>query len=243
MRKEKGLKPYILAALITNLLLVGIVLFAFLDLFCDYGNAREIDIPHYKGVSEAEILNIDGVSYKKNYVFSDTVKKGIVISQSQHGRVKAGSGDVVYVKLDISLGRETHALPDLAGLDLYEASGIIREMGCVVKTVFSESDKEQDKVLFTLPKAQTELYAGDVVTLYVATRSAPKTVRVPDFYGCGLDSLESQVKDAGLTVGKIEFIYSEDFLPNTVVYQSVGKNCLVKTGEAVDFYICRAPRN
>ena len=243
MRKEKGLKPYVLAALITNFLLVGIVLFAFLDLFCDYGNAREIDIPHYKGVSEAEILNIDGVSYKKNYVFSDTAKKGIVISQSQHGRVKVSDGDVVYVKLDISLGRETRALPDLAGLDLYEASGIIREMGCVVKTVFSESDEEQDKVLFTLPKAQTELYAGDVVTLYVATRSAPKTVRVPDFYGCGLDSLESQVSDAGLTVGKIEFIYSEDFLPNTVVYQSVGKNCLVKTGEAVDFYICRAPRN
>ena len=243
MRKEKGLKPYVLAALITNLLLVGIVCFVFVNLFCDYGNAKEIDIPYYKGKSEDEILDADGVSYKKNYVFSDTVKKGIVISQSRHGRVKVSDGEDVLIKLDISLGRETHTLPELAGLDLYEASGIIREMGCVVKTVFSESDEEQDKVLFTLPKAQTELCAGDVVTLYVATKSAPKTVRVPDFYGCGLDYLESRVRDCGLTVGKIEFIYSEDFLPNTVVYQSVGKNCLVKTGEAVDFYVCRAPQN
>lgn len=241
MRKNKGkILPYFLAAFISGIIFIATAGFLFADLFFSKDEVRIVDIPSFVGMSEDDIPRED-IEFEKSYAFSDNVDKGIVIFQSRRGKVKIPVGEKLPLKITVSLGREAHILPELAGVDLYEASGIIREMGCVPRTVFSESEKAPDTVLYTLPAAGSELHKGDTVTVYVATRSAPRTVCVPDFYGCSLDNLQGQVEDAGLTLGKIEFIYSEDFLPNTVIYQSIGKGCLVKPGERVDFYISRSP--
>ncbi len=240
MRKKRWLLPYALAAVISVAVFFATAGFLFADLFFSKDDSKIIDVPSYVGMDEDSISFCE-IEIERSYSFSDTVAKGLVISQSRKGRVKVASGEKLVLGITVSLGKETHVLPELKGLDIYEASEIIRKMGCVPRTVFSESEERADSVLFTLPKPSSELYEGEVVTLYVATRTTPKTVRVPDFYGCSLNNLQSQVEDAGLTLGKIEFIYSEDFLPDTVVYQSVGKNCLVKNGASIDFYIARNP--
>ena len=213
----------------------------FADLFFDKGDATEIEIPDYRGMLESEIAPTDKIELEISYVFSDKAESGRVISQSKKGKVKVPRGEKSGVILTVSIGKETAKLPDLRGLDIYEASAIIRGMGCAVKTRFSESDSRPDSVLFSIPEADTELAAGEEVILYVATRRAPVTVTVPDFYGCSLNNLERRVKESGLDLGKIEFIYGEDFLSDTVIYQSIGEGCIVGAGESVDFYVARAP--
>lgn len=241
MRKNKGkLMPYVLTALLSAVVFVAVSVFLFADLFFVKDKMKVVDVPSFVGVNESDISNGE-FEIERAYVFSDNAERGTVISQSHKGRAKIPEGEKYTLKITVSLGRETHILPNLSGLDIYKASGIIREMGCVPKTVFSESEEQPDGVLFSLPKAGSELREGDVVTIYVAKRKSPKTVRVPDFYGCSLNNLQSQVEDVGLALGKIEFIYSEDFLPDTVIYQSVSKNCLVKQGEKIDFYISKSP--
>ncbi len=239
--KKRRLLPYILAALISGAVFAATVGFMAADLFFDAQDMMEIEIPVLEGKDESEVDLPESIELQRDYVFSESVAAGEVISQSKQGRVKVARGEKYPLRVSISLGRETRVLPDLRGLDIYEASGILREMGCIPKTVFSESDEPSDSVLFTIPAADTELAAGRTVTLYVATRSQPRTVRVPDFYGCSIDSLQERVESAGLALGKIEFIYSEDFLPNSVIYQSVGEGCLVKYGEKIDFYISKSP--
>lgn len=238
---KKLIFPIIIAAVISVVAFLGVACLFFADLFLDGGDAVEIIIPRYEGMHEASIEESDGILLEKSYVFSSKVDKGIVISQSKKGAVKLARGEKYPVRLTVSLGVETHRLPKLAGLDIYEASGIVRQMGCIPKTVFSESERTPDSVLFTLPEADTEIKAGETVILYVAARSSIGTLTVPDFYGCGMDDLYSRVEESGLGVGKIEFIYSEDFLPNCVIYQSVGKGCIVKVGEKIDFYVSRPP--
>lgn len=240
MRKKRGLGPYIWAVVISALVFFTTAGLLFADLFLQKDKADIIFVPSYVGMNENDISG-DEIEFEKIYAFSDTAKKGTVISQSRKGKIKIPSGEKLSLRITVSLGRKTHILPELAGLDMYEASGIIRGMGCVVKTVFSESEDEPDRVLFTLPKPNTEILSGDTVTIYVSSKSSPRSVRVPDFYGCSINNLQSMLEDAGLTLGKIEFIYSEDFLPDTVVYQSVGKGCLVKSGERIDFYVARFP--
>lgn len=241
-KKKRGLLPYALAAVISGFVFVSVSGFLFVDLFFKREDKKILDVPSFVGESADNIAS-DEIQFEQSYIFSDSVEKGRVISQSHKGKIKVANGEKYVLSITVSLGRRVNALPDLAGLDIYEASGIIREMGCIPKTVFCESDKTPDSVLFTLPKAKSELCAGDTVTIYVATRATPKTVRVPDFYGCSLQNLQSRVEDAGLSLGKIEFIYSEDFLPGVVVYQGTRKNCLVKQGEKVDFYISKLPES
>ncbi len=234
--------PIVLAAVISIAAFLGVACLFFGDLFFSDDKMIEVELPYYEGLYESEIESREYIELERSYVFSDNVQKGRVISQSKRGKIKIPDGERYLLRLDISLGGETYTLPELRGLDIYEASGIIREMGCVPKTVFSESDEPSDSVLFTLPKANSPLKAGETVTMYIATKSAPRTVRVPDFYGCSLETLQERVESAGLSVGEIKYIYSEDFLPNSVIYQSVSKNCLVKQGEVIDFYVSKPSR-
>lgn len=235
--------PFVLMALASLIIFISISGFLFADLFFYGTKSKEIEIPNLVGMSAEDISLGDAIEIRKNYVFSDSVPSGVVICQTRHGKIKVRDGESVSLDLTVSMGMEKRLLPNLCGLDIYEASGIIRELGCVPKTVFSESDEAFDSVLFSLPSANTELHRGEVVTIYVAKRKSGITVSVPDFYGYSFDGLQARVESAGLTMGKIEFIYSEDFLPNAVIYQSIGKNCLVKQGETVDFYVSRLPEN
>ncbi len=243
MQKKKGSRVLPAVAAVSVLMLISVTCLILADLFLDRGNTVEIEIPEYRGMLESDIHETDNIEINKNYIFSDKAERGVVISQSKRGRVKTARGEKYSVTLNISLGRETHKLPDLRGLDLYEASAIVRGIGCTVRTQFSESDRRHDSVLFSIPEADNEMKAGEEVILYVAQRSTPSTVTVPDFYGCALNNLQSKVEESGLSLGKIEFIYGEDFLPNTVIYQSIGGGCLVSVGETVDFYVAKAPEN
>ena len=238
-KKKRNVLPAI--AITSAVLFASVLCLVLADLFFDKGDATEIEIPDYRGTLESDIAPTVKIELEKSYSFSDKAERGVIISQSARGRVKVPRGEKYRVILNISLGRETRRLPDLRGLDLYEASAMLRGMGCTVKTRFSESDSRPDSVLFSIPEPEAELSEGDEVILYVATRSAPVTVRVPDFYGCSLDNLESRVRESGLDLGKIEFIYGEDFLPDTVIYQSIGEGCLVGMGVSVDFYVAKAP--
>ena len=243
IKKKRGLKPYVLMAAVSFIIFISVSGFLFFDLFFDREKVTEIEIPNLVGIPDGDFPVDSRITVEKKYVFSDGAEKGIVISQSRRGRVKIRDGESVALEISVSLGKEKRILPDLCGLDIYEASGIIRELGCIPKTVFSESEKRADSVIFSLPRANSELHYGEVVTIYVAKRETGITVTVPDFYGCAMNDIQERVETAGLTVGKVEFIYSEDFLPNTVVYQSVGTGCLVKQGERVDLYVSRLPQN
>ena len=231
-----------IAAASSLVILILVVGFVFADLFLDGEKMQMIDIPSYVGMDESAVT-LDELDVEREYVFSHDVARGVVISQSHTGTCKIQIGSKYPLKIRVSLGERTSTLPNLLGMDIYEASGIIRELGCIPKTVFSESDAEYDTVILSTPSAGAEVREGDTVTIYVARGKPSVTVRVPDFYGCSLANIEAQVESAGLSLGKIEFIYSEDFLPDTVVYQSVGKNCLVKEGESVDFYVSRLPKS
>ena len=242
-KNKDVLLPLTLAAAISVAVFLLIAYLLLFDLFFARSRMQEIDIPKYVGENEEDITEIPLVSFEKNYVFSNKVPSGVVISQSKIGKVKVEKNGEYPVRLTVSLGRETHKLPNLCGLDIYEASGILRQMGCTVKTQLSESEEKADTVLFSIPKADDTVRAGDEVILYVASRRMERTVTVPDFYGYDAEKLELRVNESGLSIGNIEFIYSEDFLPDTVIYQSVGKGCRVKMGESIDFYIAKAPQS
>ncbi len=229
--------PTVIAATIAvaAFLLVACLLCA--DLFFVREEMAVIDVPSYVGSDEMSIHGTDSIEIEKIYTFSDTEEEGIVISQSFSGKTKVAPNDRYRLKLTVSLGEEKREMPDLFGRDIYEASAILRKMGCVVKTILLESEHEADSVIMTVPEKSTELHRGETVTLYIATKSTPKVVCVPDFYGCDADSLRKRVEMSGLNLGKIELIYSEDFLPDRVIYQSTRAGCLVPYGETVDFYV------
>ena len=109
----------------------------------------------------------------------------------------------------------THVVPDLAGMDVSEATAAVAEFGWVLKT-----DKERmddtiaDQVISTDPEAGIELEEGE--TLRIVVSLGEILVDVPDLVNLTLADAEALLVASRLALGEVDFVDSED-VPEGVV--------------------------
>jgi serine/threonine-protein kinase len=168
--------------------------------------------------------------------YSDTVEKGMVISQYPLAGSEVNAD--ANVQLVISSGPEAFELPNVYNLTDSQAVTMLEEAGLVVAHEYAFSDEiEADRVISTNPERKTLVVKGDTVTVIVSTGPENTDVIVPMLLGLSQNDALKKIEDAGLTRGTIKNDYSEFYAAGEVMYQSTESGMNVPKGTAIDFTV------
>ncbi len=138
--------------------------------------------------------------YVGDGVYDEKIAKGSVVTQNPGPDAKIIKGDAITVNL--SLGPEVHAVPDVEGQELAYAKATLENLKLKVKqgkAVFSDTAAE-GIVVSTDPKIGTELKPGETVTLVLSKGKPPITV--PDVVGKNVNEARQILGQLGLGVAE-----------------------------------------
>lgn len=186
-----------------------------------YGVGRFESTPNVVNMDQAaakDKIEAAGLEFKiSDTAYSETVDAGDVISTDP------GPGDDVLkdgtVTAVVSRGPERHAVPDVEGLSLDDATARITGSSLTVGDVRREynDDVAKGHVISFSPKVGTELRRDDEVSLLVSRGPVP--IDVVDYTGQAADDAESALSDAGFDVNRVER-YNDDVAAGVVVRQT-----------------------
>ena len=163
-----------------------------------------LEVPRFVGILESDIGKIDGVEINREWIYSDEVARGVVVSQMPHAnaRRKVAEGESFPVTIYISLGERTEVIPDLIGVDLLSAAAALRSIGVRVKTIAVYGDGEDGTVMGTSPKIGCEIRENETVTLFVSRKRIKEPITVPNFCGMDKDAAVSKALSMGLRISE-----------------------------------------
>jgi beta-lactam-binding protein with PASTA domain/tRNA A-37 threonylcarbamoyl transferase component Bud32 len=154
-------------------------------------------VPSVVGLTQNEAvkqLQDAGFKTKAQQEFSDTVKKGEVVSTTPAVGTLVERGTTV--TLTVSKGKEQVAIPDVDGETEDNARSAIEAAGLRVgKVTEEESDEDPGTVIAQSPAAGKNVAKGSAVDLTVA-----KAVKVPDVVDETEEDATKALEDAGFTV-------------------------------------------
>lgn len=164
---------------------IALVAIVFLVVFL-LARGSSVRVPALTGTDRASALKrtqeLGLVLVVQDLRFSASVPKDGVISQYPPPGTLVGEGTKVLV--DISVGSEMFALPDVIGQPLDTARKTLRERGLAVEFQTTASDAEQGTVISSVPSPGGNVKTGDTVRLTVAAGvSATDTLLPSDLKG------------------------------------------------------------
>ena len=104
----------------------------------------------------------------QGFAFSDDVEEGRIISVSPDVETVINEGDTVYVT--VSLGPQKREVPDVVGLQGYEAASLLSQAGFKVLVEEKDDGKTpKGEVISVDPEEGGEYDYGSTVTIVVST--------------------------------------------------------------------------
>jgi len=127
--------------------------------------------------------------------------------------------------LTISKGKEYVQMPNLIGKALTEARLILDQLNLKVKTTEYkyDYDKPQGVICGQSINPGIAVAKHSELSIWISNGSPVKIYIVPDLFGVSLGVARKRIREAGLKVGKINYVRSEELTPLTVINQSVIK--------------------
>jgi beta-lactam-binding protein with PASTA domain len=187
-----------------------------------------------------ERLKGAGLDVKKvDHAYSDTVKRGTVISTDPVAGARIRDNDSV--SLTVSDGPEIVKVPDLTGYRLDKAQALLKRDGLAPGMVTKEFSDSVPKgfVISTDPQADTRRHAGSAIALTVSKGSP---VDVPDVTGEDLDSAKSDLQDAGLKVEVSAQKVNSEFDAGQVAQQTPAGDSQAAEGDTVTLTLSKGPQ-
>ena len=124
-----------------------------------------------QSVAESTLKSL-GFVVSINEVFSDTVPKGSVVSQSPSAGTTANKGATI--TLSVSKGKEKVVIPDITGQSKSSAASKLQSAGLQVNYLEAYDDKiVKDSVVSQSPTAGSSVDKGSTVTVMVSLGKAP----------------------------------------------------------------------
>lgn len=206
----------------------------------DRTQSTVIEIPDLCGMQESEIERHPHLVLYTEYRYDDTAARGTVIAQSPRAGTKrklSHVGATVELRLTVSLGKETHPLPALAGTDAREAESLLRARGMHVEIRRVRSDRHAGRVLSQSPQAGSLLSSGQTVTLWVGVGSPAETVAVPRLVGLSRAQALLELAAAGLPLGELREAEATEDAVGTVVAQSHPPGTVVLSGTKISITV------
>jgi serine/threonine-protein kinase len=160
--------------------------------------------------------------------------EGLIVSQEPESGELIRSGGIVRVVL--SSGKPMIEVPQLAGLELVQATDLLQSAGLFVEDVVSKHDTlTEDLVIGTEPAAGTSVEKGSKVRLFVSL--GPELVEVPKVTGRKLSTASKIVKEKGFVVGDITYRVTGEYYQGTVMKQTPKAGDMAPKGSSIDLVV------
>ncbi len=166
--------------------------------------------------------------------------KGTVISQ-----YPLEDSDVLLdatIKLTISAGPESVAVPRVIGMDQENATTSLSAMGFVVVPAYEASDDmETGKVIRTEPATGEPVFEGGTITIVVSTGKNPTYVSMVGLVGKSLEDARKELEAKDLVLGETKEDYSNSIEKGHIIRQSVREGESVLSGTAIILTVSLGP--
>ncbi len=239
MPSKKGDKKAVIFAMITSLLIVGVLTVVFGFMFFGSQNTGNIKVPSVMGMTleEAEkVAKENGAVIEVLEYREGEGEDGKIIEQSPKADMTVATLEKISVVIS---GKEPSeiVLEDYKGRDFESVEKELVKMGLKVIKSEEESDSASEgEIIRQSPGARAKLEKGASVTLYVAKAKDEEEVMVPQVVSKTYDEAKSELESAGFKVEKVE--KTSDKTAGTVISQSV--NGGAKKGTTITLTVSKA---
>ena len=201
--------------------------------------AEKVAMPDVKGMNVDDARNtLTGLGILTEVVYeeSDSVAEGVVISTdvSEGAQIDKGSK----VTLTASAGTQGVEVPKVVGLTFDEANTQLVSKGFLVNKTEDYSDTiEAGRVIAQTPADGNKAPKGSVITVTVSLGKEDTKIRVPNLIGLSEQDGTVEAIEAGLTVGSVTHIYSDEVGEGMICYQSYSHGSYVDQGTSIDIKV------
>lgn len=204
------------------------------------GGGKDTTAPNLLGRLFEEVLEDESLGdfqiIEERQDYSDVYAKGEIMEQRPEGGKSVKSNAEIYVT--ISQGPKLVTVTDVTNMSEKQARiELETKLGLEVKIDYETSDDiTEDYVVRTDPKANSEVSAGDSITVYLSKGKEVKKTKVPNLYGMSEEDARRELENNNLIPGSVTSVESTR-TKGTVVYQSIAKDTEVEEKTKVDFQI------
>lgn len=207
-----------------------------------YVSGSEHQIPNVIGKQKDEAIKILEDAGLNPIIqtsrFDQKYQRDHVIFQNPSPNMTVKTNRRVY--LTISGGDPQIKMPSLVGKTIRDATVTLERLGLSIGKVDSvESEFPAGIIVEQQFQQGKEISKGSAVNFKLSIGPQVGMVRVPSLFGQTLSEAEKILKNNSLRVGNKVYIFSQNYLPNTVVDQYPSINTLTKIGDSVTVTLTR----
>lgn len=212
-------------------------------------------VPDVQGLdmeSAEELLEEKGYEVSVEEQYDDEVQKDHVINQSPAPETEYDQGETVTIT--VSKGpeeqqdepqdeKEKITLENLSGMARKDAILWLTGKGLEYSVVEEFDDSvPEGQVIWTSPKANSNMESGDTVVLYVSKGPEVQLSEVPKITGLSEQAAKELLQENNLEPGEVSYVYSSTYEEGTVMGQDVKKGKMVEPGTSVGFTVSKGKK-
>ncbi|MDD3394237.1 MAG: protein kinase [Anaerotignum sp.] len=240
---RKTEKKVIAAAIVTALVLIGIISIVGMKLLSGGFTSAEkdIEVPAFIGVplndamAAAEQMGLELVEEGQDY--SSYYDEGYIIYQSVSDGTMVSSGTKIGIKT--SLGLTSEDMPSVVGeVEKAATEKIVTLVGTAPRIEYEfNEDKEVGTVLEQTPSAGESINAKSTIVLKVSKGEENANVSVPNVTGLTEDQAQKDLTAVGLVVGSVSYAESGTVDKGKVITQTLSAGQETPSGSIVNLVI------
>ena len=232
-------------------LALGAILLALFGWFFGYGVSTQVlfpappppgdlvDVPDLRGLGLASATErLAGAGLELGSIDSlqhPSVAAGVILGQSPlPGQVLPPSNPV---RVTVSTGPQTRAVPDVRGLDEDRARVVLETSGFIVSASSAENEAPRGQVISVTPSPGQVVELPSQVRLGIS--AGPPVVRMPLVLGLELEEAEAALDSLGLIVSDVEEVFRFGRDQGIVVEQEPAADTEMRRGAGVRLKVGR----
>jgi serine/threonine-protein kinase len=225
-------------AIVVALFVGGVLLFNFVVMPTLIHQRGAVIVPDLAGLSEARAerelarfgLNIR-VDRSEHHA---DIPEGFVILQTPRANETIKEGRTVEVVL--SLGARTERVPEVSGLSLRQARGVLERQNLRVGRVVrvSTTGEARELVIASHPSVGEEVTEGAAVDMVIAVGGSKREFAMPDLTGQDLLFIRDKLRDMGFRVTGVRYERRVGVFPNTVIDQTPRPGAMIREGDSIE---------
>ncbi|MDR7074518.1 Stk1 family PASTA domain-containing Ser/Thr kinase [Fictibacillus barbaricus] len=239
--KKKKKKRWWLIILLTLLLLGGAGVAA-VTILPSIFQLKEVSVPNVAGYEYEDAfdkLKAEGLDVKRQEVFDKEVEDGKVIRQDPAPQTKVKERSIV--TLQVSKGPEKESMPDVEGMNIDSAKGLLHEKGFTNYNItYEESDTEPEGTVLSQRPGKDGKYTPSETDVELVVSKGKPTIQVMNLGGLTKEQVDNYAKGEGLLVE-----YSEDFSETVengnVISQDPSPFTQVEKGATISVILSKGP--
>ncbi|MGE5474866.1 MAG: Stk1 family PASTA domain-containing Ser/Thr kinase [Ignavibacteriales bacterium] len=222
----KKQKVTVIAALITSLILIGVIsagvgFYVYSKFFT---KTVVIKAPNIVGmqVEEAkELLKQNNITIKETERrYDDKLAKDAIISQDPIADMEMKSPGEIRVV--VSEGQETVNVPDLTGMSYREAQNELQKYGLLIRIIYEpNAEIPQNYVIRQTPAANSPFAKNSEVQVFVSDGAENAKIKVPNLIGMSETDARQLIRDSRLTLGDVSYTKDSSQSDGVVLFQSI----------------------